>query len=105
MASTFSPIDLEARQRLMLEKPHKPGNNGFGLCPHCGRPVHFVATNWLQPHFGVNDPRPAGFYRHNPRPVTRAIPDRERRFCSKCGKQGEWYTFKPGSGECVECQS
>lgn len=99
MGSTFSPIDTEARLRLMREMRHKPGNNGFGLCPHCGRPVHLMSvikqTKFL----------PDSVWRHNPRPVTRVIPDRERRFCSKCGKQGEWYTFKPGSGECVECQN
>lgn len=94
----------EARLIELYPTKHKPVNDGFGQCVHCGRPVHFVPINWLVP-LKENDTRSAGWYRHNPLPKLRVIPDRERTHCSKCGKPGEWYTFKPGSGECTECQS
>lgn len=85
----------------ITDKFHKPGNNELGLCPHCGRPVHEVVL-WEPAYV---DKVGKVFYRHNPIPRTRVIADRERTHCSKCNKPGEWYTFKPGSGECVRCQS
>lgn len=91
--------------------PHKPGNNGFGLCPHCGRPVHWVGWSWLNNTAEAKRQRAAlgiaeGYYRHNPIPRLKVIPDRERTHCSKCGKGPlPGYMFKPGSGECTECQT
>lgn len=95
---------------------HKPGDNGFGQCPHCGRPVHIVNPNG--PNEALSSERQGEklvfkgrmtgrtlFFRHNPIPRLRVIPDRSRTHCSKCNKPGEWYEFKPGSGECTECQT
>lgn len=79
---------------------HKPGNNGFGLCPHCGRPVHVVwATDSEGYYLGYF------YYRHNPVARLRVIHDNARTHCSKCSKPGPAYEFKPGSGECSDCQT
>ena len=91
-------------------KPHKPGNF-LGVCPHCGRPVHEVVLFWGTKADGVTGEAPeygtprVEFYRHNPLPRIRVIADRDRTHCSKCLVHGQWYEFKPGSGECTECQS
>lgn len=79
---------------------HRPASNGLGQCIHCGRPVHLVQFEQLKSRYG-----PLGYYRHNPIPRLRVIPDRKRTNCSKCDKPGQWYEFKPGSGECAECQT
>lgn len=91
------PVPVEA------PKPHKPIDNGFGQCaePDCGRPVHQVSA-LDSPSLVIY--RGRAYTRHDPIPRTRAIPDRERRFCSVCSRPGEWYDFKPGSGECQYCQ-
>lgn len=99
--------DEVRRQSLMStfrQIKHKPGNNGLGQCPHCGRPVHKVVVGYWQKHVPGRDPE-IWHYRHNPIARVKPIPDRERTHCSKCGKAGEWYEFKPGSGECEACQT
>lgn len=81
---------------------HKPEGNALGQCINCFEPIEIVDTGarWLVPG---DRPPEITYYRHSRRP--RPQTDRERTHCSKCGKKGEWYEFKPGSGECTECQT
>lgn len=77
---------------------HRPKTNGLGQCPDCGLTVHQVAVRRRGNTF-------LKFLQHDPIPRLRPVADRSRRFCSKCSKPGEWYEFKPGSGECKECMT
>lgn len=81
--------------------PHKPGTNGFGLCPECGRPVHGV-LQWTRKCANGGKSFVGAYLRHNPIPRLRVIEPRDRTHCSSCNKPGEWYTFD-SAGRCVEC--
>lgn len=84
--------------------PHKPINNGFGLCTECGRPIHRIhveVPGSVTPGVG-RSLRP--HWRHNPIARLRPIHDNDRTHCSSCGRPFEAYELKPGDGRCKECQ-
>ena len=110
--STCAPSDLSSTEvkgqmsiSLQTDRPHKPGNNGLGQCPHCLRPVHYVAEP-ESPGFEPDD-SPVRYLRHNPerrKPTgLEPIHDNDRTHCSQCGRPYKAYELKPGDGRCIIC--
>lgn len=89
-------IEVVAPPRPRYVRGHPVTKLGFGyLCATCGEPIDLVKYSSHPPE------GPIGYWRHSRRKQPQTA--RERRFCSSCGKTGEWYTFD-SSGRCVECQ-